>query len=192
MVASNVIEPENLVRISTDFPAIARPGVFPLSELQYGASFEALIENIRGRDLEALLEEKFDMSLRNNPLMITVRGQCHKRDGRIHTDSKDKILTCLLYLNDQDWQEDGGRLRLLRDGSNIDNMIAEVSPRGGNFVAFKRTDISWHGHLPFEGRRRYIMFNWMRSDVALAKNLGRHKLSSLFKRMGFYSGAYQA
>jgi hypothetical protein len=25
--------------------------------------------------------------------MITVRGRCHARDGKIHTDSKDKIVT---------------------------------------------------------------------------------------------------
>ena len=120
--------------------------------------------------------------------MITVRGQCQKKDGRIHTDSTDKILTCLLYLNDQNWANDGGRLRLLRDGKNLDNMIAEGPPNGGNLVVFKRTDKSWHGHAPFEGARRYIMFNWLKSDMALAKNLGRHKLSAVFKKIGINDG----
>ena len=120
--------------------------------------------------------------------MITVRGHCQKKDGRIHTDSKDKLVTCLLYLNDPSWSPQGGRLRLLRNGKDLNSTIAEVPPEGGNFVAFKRTENSWHGHEPFEGQRRYIMFNWLQSDVALAKNLGRHRLSAVFKRMGLFDG----
>ncbi len=114
--------------------------------------------------------------------MITVRGHCARRDGRIHTDSTDKIVTCLLYLNDS-WAEDGGRLRLLRNGHDIDDDITEMPPNGGTFVAFRRSDNSWHGHLPFEGPRRYVMFNWVRSEAVLMKNLGRHTLSARLKRL---------
>ena len=188
MTASNVVGGAALEQITRDFPAITAPGVFPLSGLKYGDAFARLIEQIKGSKLESLLSEKFKMDLAGKPLMITVRGQCHKRDGRIHTDSKDKILTCLLYLNEPNWKADGGRLRLLRDGRNLDNMIAEVPPQGGNFIAFKRTDLSWHGHAPFEGQRRSIMFNWLISDTALAKNVGRHKLSALFKKIGIHNG----
>ena len=95
----------------------------------------------------------------------------------------DKIVTCLLYLNEAGWNAEGGRLRLLRDGRNLENMIAEIAPNGGNFVAFKRTENSWHGHAPYEGPRRYLMFNWLTSDVTLAKNVGRHKISAAFKRL---------
>ncbi|MDR3448929.1 MAG: 2OG-Fe(II) oxygenase [Alphaproteobacteria bacterium] len=188
MAASNAVESGALRAISADFPPIDKPGVFPLSEIDYGGAFAQLIEDVQGADLEVLLEEKFGMSLSDKPLMITVRGMCQKKDGRIHTDSKDKILTCLLYLNDAGWSAEGGRLRLLRDGRDLDSTIAEIPPDGGNFVAFKRTDHSWHGHAPFEGPRRYIMFNWVRSDLALAKNIGRHKLSAAFKRMGIFDG----
>ncbi|MGB9151670.1 MAG: 2OG-Fe(II) oxygenase [Alphaproteobacteria bacterium] len=188
MAASDVVDEAVLEQISADFPAITSAGVFPLSELDYGGAFKRLIEAIQGRDLEELLEEKFNMVLRDNPLMITVRGQCQKKDGRIHTDSKDKILTCLLYLNDRAWNEDGGRLRLLRDGRDMNSVIVEIPPQGGNFVAFKRTDNSWHGHAPFVGRRRYIMFNWLQSDAAFVKNIGRHRLSAFFKRMGIFDG----
>ena len=188
MAVSDVIGVPDLEKISHDFPAISSPGVFSLSDLKYGDAFARLIEEIRGSQLETILAQKFDMDLAGKPLMITVRGQCQKKDGRIHTDSTDKILTCLLYLNDQNWANDGGRLRLLRDGKNLDNMIAEVPPNGGNLVVFKRTDKSWHGHAPFEGARRYIMFNWLKSDMALAKNLGRHKLSAVFKKIGINDG----
>jgi hypothetical protein len=184
MTAANVLNEDDLRRIAADFPAIDKPGVFPLSSLSYGPAFASLIEDIRGPDLEALLGERFGMDLSDKALMITVRGRCQARDGRIHTDSKDKLLTCLLYLNDPTWDQDGGRLRLLRDGQSLDNPIAEAPPDGGSFVAFKRTANSWHGHAPFEGPRRYVMFNWLRSNAALAKNIGRHRLSAMFKRFG--------
>ena len=77
-----------------------------------------------------------------------------------------------------------GRLRLLRDGENIENVIAEVPPNGGTLVAFRRTDNSWHGHLPFEGPRRYVMFNWVRSGAALSRNLTRHRISAKLKQLG--------
>lgn len=181
-VASDVLDRDALARIRTDFPQITQPGVFPLSELSYGAEFDRLIQDIQSRELEEILEKKFDVDLSDKPLMITVRGQCAKRDGRIHTDSTDKIVTCLLYLNDT-WGEGGGRLRLLRNGHDLEDMIAEVPPDGGTFVAFKRSDNSWHGHHPYEGQRRYVMFNWVRSEAVLMKNMGRHKLSARLKRL---------
>lgn len=181
-MAEGVLSSDALARVRSDFPAITQPGVFPLPELTFGAEFDTLIKDIKSRELEAILEKKFDVDLSDKPLMITVRGHCAKRDGRIHTDSTDKIVTCLLYLNDE-WASDGGRLRLLRDGNDIESVITEIPPNGGTFVAFKRSDNSWHGHLPFEGQRRYVMFNWIRSGAALMKNNARHTISARLKRL---------
>jgi hypothetical protein len=186
--ASGVVPPDDLQNIANTFPPIDQPGIFPLSELTYGTAFARLIDDLTGPELTRLLEQKFDMQLFDKPLMITVRGLCQAKDGRIHTDSKDKLLTCLLYLNDRAWSGDGGRLRLLRDGRDLNSAIAEVAPDFGNFVAFKRTDNSWHGHARFVGPRRYVMVNWLRSDMALAKNVGRHRLSAAFKRWGLARG----
>lgn len=180
--ARNVLDRAALDAIGRDFPDIAQPGIFPLEELQPGAAFNALIEEIRGAALEELMEEKLGVELADLPLMVTVRGHCHRRDGRIHTDSTDKVVTCLLYLNEP-WQGSGGRLRLLRNGSDIEDYIAEIPPDGGTLVAFKRSDNSWHGHLPFEGPRRYVMFNWVRSNAALSRNVLRHRMSASIKRL---------
>ncbi len=178
-----VLESAALDRIGRDFPAITAPGIFPLDTLTYGDGFRDLVDDIRSTDLEAIMEEKFGVQLSDKPLMVTVRGHCQKKDGRIHTDSTDKIVTCLLYLN-ADWQQDGGRLRLLRNGSDLNDYIAEVPPNGGTLVAFKRSDNSWHGHLPFEGPRRYVMFNWVRSEAALSRNVTRHRISAKLKQLG--------
>jgi len=183
LTAKNVLNLRQLAEIAADFPPITKPGIFPPSELKFGPAFARLLESIESEELERLIEEKFGIGLAKLPLMITVRGFCRNADGRIHNDSKDKVVTCLLYLNDPDWPDEGGRLRLLRSGTDLDDVIAEVPPNGGNFVAFRRTDNSWHGHAPFEGPRRYIMFNWLASDFALVKNVGRHKLSAAFKRL---------
>jgi len=182
LTASGVVSPADLLDVSRDFPAIRQPGVFPLRSLSYGGAFARLIEAVRSPAMTQIMAEKFAVDLTDKPLMITVRGQCQRKDGRIHADSKDKIVTCLLYLNDKSWNQEGGRLRLLRNQQDINDVIAEVPPDGGNFVAFKRADNSWHGHAPFEGQRRYIMFNWVQSEATLAKNLGRHRLSAFFKR----------
>lgn len=179
----------DLDAIRADFPKIEKPGIFPLTALEYGPAFSRLVEEIRSPELARILGEKFGVDLTGLPVMITVRGQAQAKDGRIHTDTKDKVVTCLLYLNDK-WDEGGGRLRLLRSGEDIEDYAAEVAPNGGAFAAFKVADNSWHGHKPFVGERRYVMFNWVRSEDALNRQLMRHKLSARIKKLipFFYKG----
>ena len=62
--------------------------------------------------------------------MYTVRGFVRSRDGEIHTDSKTKLITVLLYMN-EGWESDGGRLRILRSGTDLEDSVAEVPPYGG-------------------------------------------------------------
>ena len=92
-----------------------------------------------------------------------MRGRCGARDGKIHNDSTSKIITVLLYVS-PDWDDAGGRLRLLRSRDDIDDVAVEVRPCHGTLVAFLRSDRSWHGHLPFEGERRVIQFNWVNNS----------------------------
>ncbi len=184
-----VLSDADLEKIRDDFPVIEKPGVFPLSSLEYGPAFSRLIDDIRSPELAQRVGDKFGVDLRGLPLLITVRGQAQAKDGRIHTDTKDKVVTCLLYLNEK-WDNSGGRLRLLRNGDNLEDFAAEVPPSGGAFAAFKVAGNSWHGHKPFVGQRRYVMFNWVRSDAALNRQLGRHKLSARIKKLipFFYKG----
>lgn len=182
MATPGVLSSSDLADVRRDFPKISSPGVFPLSELTYGPAFAELINDIQSTQLEDILADKYGIELAGKPLMITVRGQAQKKDGRIHTDSKTKFLTCLLYLNEM-WDEGGGRLRLLRNGTDLNDYVAEISPSGGTLATFKRTDISWHGHERFVGERRYVMFNWMTSKAALEHDLSRHSFSAKLKRL---------
>lgn len=186
----DVLDDGALDAIRGDFPEISKPGVFPLSSLEFGTAFADLISEVRSPEFSEAVGDKLGLDLAGLPLMITVRGQAQAKDGRIHTDTEDKVATCLIYLNDR-WDESGGRLRLLKSGSDLDDYAAELPPNGGAFAAFKVGKASWHGHKPFVGQRRYVMVNWLRSDAALSRQLGRHKLSASVKKLipFFYKGA---
>lgn len=182
-LAERVLDADSLAAIRADFPTITSSGIHPVEQVAGGAAFDKLVAELRSPEFEATIGEKFGVDLSGKPLMITVRGRAHKRDGRIHTDSVDKLITGLLYLNDPNWSAPTGRLRLLRNGTDLEDYLAEVPPNGGTLVMFKRSDKSWHGHHPFEGERRYLMFNWMTSELTHAKNVGRHRLSSRLKKL---------
>jgi SM-20-related protein len=66
----------------------------------------------------------------------------------------------------------------------------EIPPNGGAFAAFKVAKNSWQGHKPYVGEQRYVMFNWLQSDAALSRQLGRHKFSAKIKKLipFFYKG----
>lgn len=182
MVAKNILTPSALSTIRDDFPPIDLPGLFPLSAVEGGPAFNALIDEIRAGELEDTLADKLGIELRERPQMITVRGRCRARDGKIHTDTFDKVLTVLLYLNDR-WSEPGGNLRLLRGPRDLEDVIAEVPPHGGTMIAFRPSPASWHGHKPFEGERRYVMVNWMKNAEVAAREVARHRLSAAAKRI---------
>jgi Rps23 Pro-64 3,4-dihydroxylase Tpa1-like proline 4-hydroxylase len=113
--------------------------------------------------------------------MYTVRGFTRAKDGGSHKDSKTKIITVLLYLN-ENWENDTGRLRLLRS-SDLDDYVVEVPPTSGTLLVFKRSCTSWHGHKPFKGRRRAIQFNWVTSQDVADKEQARHRLSTRIKKV---------
>ena len=71
---------------------------------------------------------------------------------------------------------------MLRSSSSFNRAYAEVPPNGGAFAALRRSDRSWHGHLPYEGPRRCIMLNWMWSLKVREVERVRHRLSARIKR----------
>jgi hypothetical protein len=176
------LKADGLAGIHADYPQVDRPGSFPLSEVTYGPAFAALIEELRGDAVRTAFERKFAVDLTNRPTMFTVRGRSSERDGQIHTDSVTKILTILIYMNPK-WEESGGRLRLLRSGKDIEDVLVEVPPDEGTLICFRRSDNSWHGHKPFVGPRRVIQMNWVTSQRVLRYESNRHRLSAAIKRI---------
>jgi hypothetical protein len=165
-----------------DYPAVPGPGSHPLPELDVRGHFERLIGEMNGREFRHAIEEKFGLDLSSRPTMFTVRGECRAGDGKIHTDSATKLITVLLYMNEK-WDVDGGRLRILNNGVDLNDYADEVPPHGGALLAFRRSENSWHGHEPFQGRRRAIQMNWVTDKSVVTREQGRHRLSTAFKRL---------
>jgi SM-20-related protein len=168
--------------INATYPKIDKGGSYPVESLEAGMTIKEVIDELDGPDFEAAIAEKFGVGLAGKPKMYSLRGYTRAKDGQIHTDSRDKIITVLLYLN-EDWKQEGGRLRLLRDGHDVENFAAEVPPDNGTLLIFKRSDRSWHGHHPFDGPRRSLQMNWMTSEGSKGFHAIRHKISATFKKM---------
>jgi SM-20-related protein len=181
-VIPRFVREEQLDAIRRDFPIINQAGSFPLSALRYGPAFRKLTDEMLGERLRKLMARKFEMDLTSRPATLTVRGCTRLKDGQIHTDSASKLITVLLYLN-RDWNAAGGRLRLLNNSYDIDDVIAEVPPEEGSLLAFRCRENAWHGHLPFDGPRRSLQLNYVTSEGASRWSNVRHTLSAMLKSL---------
>lgn len=182
VIVPGFVTAAGLEAIHRDFPVLDKPGSFPLMEVSYGPGFARLVEALDGPEFEALVAEKFGLALAGLPTITTVRARCRTSDGKIHTDTASKVITVLIYLNPA-WEAPGGRLRLLRSATDLDAVAAEIPPVAGTLLVFRRSDTSWHGHEPFEGQRRVIQFNWVTEQRWIDKEVRRHRLSALVKRL---------
>lgn len=181
-IIQDFIRPEWKERLLHAYPDIQVGGSLPLTAVPHSPEFEQFIAELNGPAFRRAIEEKFSVSLKGKPTMFTVRGQCRAKDGKTHTDSESKIITVLLYMNPP-WQSGGGRLRILRS-SNVNDFTAEVSPEIGTLLVFKRSDNSWHGHLPFEGPRKVIQMNWVTEQKYVDAEHRRHRWSHFLKMLG--------
>jgi SM-20-related protein len=176
------VRPEAMTAINADFPLVTHPGSFPLPTLKYGPAFAAFMAAIQGPELNRAVEQKLGVDLKGRPTMVTARGVSAARDGQIHTDSRTKLITVLIYMNNE-WEAKTGRLRLLRGPDNLDDVIAEVPPDEGTMLIFKNEPNAWHGFHAFEGPRRVIQLNWVTDAGVVWREQNRHKVSAFFKRL---------
>ena len=74
--------------------------------------------------------------------------------------TEDRKITCILYLN-EDWQEtDGGQLRMYLSPTETKEFI-DISPQGGRLVVFVSSDFL-HEVLPAK-RERISITGWLRT-----------------------------
>ena len=168
LVAPGFLSDEVLARVNADYPQIETAANHALENLSAGPAFSALMDELQGKDFAEVLGEKFDMDLASLPSTVTVRKFCERTDGNIHTDHKSKVITVLVYFN-ENWEHEDGQLRMLRSKDDIEDYVAQVPPLGGTLLAFRRTDHSWHGHTRFVGERRMVQLNYLdQSPIAVA------------------------
>jgi SM-20-related protein len=176
------VKPEAMAAINADFPLVSHPGSFPLPTLEYGPAFAAFMDAIQGPEFTRAVERKLGVDLTGRPTMVTARGVSAARDGQIHTDSRTKLITVLIYMNNA-WEAKTGRLRLLRGPGDLEDVIAEVPPDEGTMLVFKNEPHAWHGFHAFEGPRRVIQLNWVTSMGVVRREQFRHRVSAFFKRL---------
>lgn len=182
LMVPNFVRAANIDAINADFPDVAHPGSFPLPMLNYGPAFSDFMDAIRGPEFAGAVAEKLGVDLARRPTMVTVRGQSAARDGQIHTDSRTKLITVLIYMNGT-WESPTGRLRLLRSPDNLNDVIAEVPPDEGTLLVFENKPNAWHGFEAFDGPRRVIQLNWVTNARVVWWEQTRHKISAFFKRL---------
>jgi SM-20-related protein len=182
LIVPGFLKRESLAAINADYPKIDKPGSFPSDTLDYGAAFAEFLDELAGPACTAAFSEKFGIDLARYPTTVTVRGMCQQKDGRIHTDTKSKIITVLVYMNPA-WEGEGGRLRVLRSANDLEDYVAEVPPIEGTLLAFRRSETSFHGHKPFIGPRRVVQLNWVTSEAGAWRETARHRVSAFFKRL---------
>ncbi len=86
LVVPEFVKPQVREAINDDYPKINKAGSFPLSELISGPKFKELIHDLDGPEFRAAVGRKFSIDLTDRPAMITGRGRCSEKDGKIHTD----------------------------------------------------------------------------------------------------------
>lgn len=182
IVVPNFVRRDMLAAVNRDYPAITEPGNMPPETLTFGPTFAEMLEELQSPLLRDAIARKFTIELGGFPLQITVRKYSAATDGNVHNNSKLKVVTALIYFNEQ-WPHAGGRLRLVRDPDNIDDYGAEVAPCGGTLLAFKRSERSYHGFKPCAGERRSLQMYYVRPKRAATTETKPLGLKKRIKRL---------
>jgi hypothetical protein len=185
LVATEQLPAEAAPALAADFPDYPSAGFFPYQASDCGPGIVAVVEALTAPAYARELGRRIGVpDLDRYPVLVTICRSLNKRHGTIHTDSRSKVATALLYLS-PDWPHgSAGCLRFLRRIDSIDDLAApEVLPVYGTLAAFKRADNSFHGHLPFEGERRVIQVAWLTSEEEKERKTRRGKFTRLLKKL---------
>ncbi|MFC5525961.1 2OG-Fe(II) oxygenase [Rhodanobacter ginsengisoli] len=185
MVAHGQLPEEARSDLERDFPRYASAGFFPYDPSDCGPTVNTLIEDMTAPAFASAIGQRLGIdNLAQYPTLVTLCRLLNKRHGTIHTDSKSKIATALIYLNTQWPDSSDGCLRFLHRIDDIDSIVApELTPLYGEFAVFKRCENSFHGHLPYEGERRVIQVAWLTSEKEKLRKTKRGKFSRAFKKL---------
>ncbi len=185
LIATGTVDEDARIALRDGFPASKQAGFIPHEPAHCGDELNRLIAEITAPAFAETLGDRLGVAgMSRFPVLVTICTRLNKRHGTIHTDSRSKIASALLYLNDAWVPGSAGSLRLLANDSDIESLLTpEIPPLYGTLVAFRRSDTSFHGHLPFEGERRVIQFAWLADRDAFERKTRRGHMQRLFKRV---------
>jgi SM-20-related protein len=182
-LGSDFLKADAIEDLKRDFPSIGKPGYLTVDEVDLKGRFKTLIEELESEELTEELSKKFGKDLHPFPRLTTIMKRSQTKYGAIHTDGPSKVMTMLVYMNDDWGQDDGGRLRVLYDGQNYEPYAVEVPPVMGTVFGFLRADNSWHGHRPFAGERKVVQIAWVTDADELERKKKRNKTAQFFKSL---------
>lgn len=111
------------------------------------STWSQLIQELWSPAYREALEKMSGLELRNCPMVIGFRRYNSGHCQRPHTDEPTKVLTHLLFFNQQ-WSKDwGGCLRILFD-SQRESTYKDIFPLSESSVAIARSENSWHMVTP--------------------------------------------
>jgi hypothetical protein len=185
LIAREQLPHDAAAELERDFPKYSGAGFFPWEEKDCGPSINDLIRDLTEPTVASAVGARLGIDdLGQYPTLVTLCRSLNKRHGTIHTDSKSKVATALLYLNESWPDTSDGCLRFLGGVDDVDSLVApEMKPLYGNLAVFRRAENSFHGHLPYEGERRVIQVAWLTSEDEKLRKTQRGKASRLFKKL---------
>ncbi|MBI3439100.1 MAG: 2OG-Fe(II) oxygenase [Proteobacteria bacterium] len=167
--------------LERDFPKLRHAGYLTLGEAKAVGTFAEFLAELQGDEVASVVSELLAFDLRPRPRLVTIMRKCPKRAGRIHTDSKSKRATVLIYFNRAWPAGEAGAVRVLRNEHDFQSTVVEVPPLMGSFLGFLRADNSWHGHLPFEGERKAVQITWLESAADVERKKRTNALAQALK-----------
>jgi SM-20-related protein len=180
-LGSGLLREDAIPDLKRDFPDISKRGYLTVDQVQLKGSFKTLIEELEGPELTEEVSRKWGKDMHPYPRLTTIMKRSQPKYGNIHTDGPSKVMTMLVYMNDEWGAEEGGRLRVLYDSEHFEPYAAEVPPVMGTVFGFLRSDSSWHGHRPFAGERRVVQIAWVKDRQELERKKSRNKVAQFFK-----------
>jgi len=113
------------------------------AEKQLSSAWQALAHDFLSPAYRNAMSELIGIDLSAADLEVNV---FHYPPGGLHgahTDHRDKIVTHVLYFNES-WNDDDGGCLLILKSSDLQDIVARVSPLVGNSAVLVRSDDSWH------------------------------------------------
>lgn len=181
LLGADFLRKDAIDDLRRDFPEMSKPGYLTVDEVKLHGRFKTLIDELEGPELTEELSRRFGQDLHQYPRLTTIMSRSQPKYGAIHTDGPSKVMTMLVYMNDEWQQDEGGRLRVLYDEKNFEPYALEVPPTMGTMFAFLRSDKSWHGHRPFVGDRRVVQVAWVKSQADVDRKKKHNKMAQFFK-----------
>src|SRR3954447_16153649 len=119
-LGSDFLNDDTIPDLRRDFPNITKPGYLTIEDVGLTGRFRDFIRELESPELTEVLSQRFGMNLHPYPRLTTIRKLSQAKDGRAHTDGTSKIMTMLVYLNDEWAQGAEGRLRVLYNDNDFE------------------------------------------------------------------------